>query len=849
MMKKCVFYIVLSMPLLLASSYEEGQKTAKHFLKEQPTIAKNPDNFIAMPAKELDAISSSAKTHDSQITSFIQESSDKRPQFKWDKEDALLEQSKAVVEKPLAILKQHYQGTLSSETITQNVSVTCEESAVPFYVTCHYHLKPTPMFGEKTCEEAHEKSIESCIQQLIPKPNYEIKICEEKGETYTETCERRLQVMVQDKLACKEVDISAYLADGLTEGFFHQSGSMVINLTTHQVLSAVNKNYSCQITGFVPMDVSKAKLQDIQIYSLQQKPWLIEGDSRVFELYASAIKPVQIRVVSNHNGLVVKIDALQKIVGTYDPGMFSRTRYGYIGSWLLLKVRYGILTPTKVHEAWEHNCHDLDHKAELGLCKKSSLCVDGPSSKFINGLSVYKPCWHYKDTFQCDYPSQNDCKGLRALGCVQIDSKCSHWINTVCVQYQQTMQCIKDFEDTWQGDCEDLKVRTPKWCTWMQKTCLEGKDSRMLMGQPITKDCWKEKHGYQCHYPAHNNCESLRIPACKEIHHRCIKEVNGACVVIERTYRCLEGTQNEWHHDCHDLEDKAMHGICERVEHIESEAETQIMDGYPIHAHWQKTNVYRCQYPSKQDCAMWVKEGCTEVKKTCKQTKHNTCLVWEKTFNCSKSHAKTRLQGQQVPLCLDGTCEQEASTPNNELMDALSKLSLVKEWQKQMSQDILEIFKGEALECSMNPIGFGNCCRLSGWGKDMGLVECHEKEEQLARLRQQGLCVAVGKYCAHRTLGVCTSEHLSFCCFKTKLQKLFQEQGKKLLSLNFGKPNAPQCRGFSPLELQNLNLDAMDWSSMYSDLSQKLPSKSLEEVQSQVRLKVQALTESERGSK
>lgn len=55
----------------------------------------------------------------------------------------------------------------------------------------------------------------------------------------------------------------------------------------------------------------------------------------------------------------------------------------------------------------------------------SHTCTQGPATRIINGLPVYKDCWEYKDEYSCLMPTKNDdCQDLRNKGCTQVDSTC-----------------------------------------------------------------------------------------------------------------------------------------------------------------------------------------------------------------------------------------------------------------------------------------------------------------------------------------------------------------------------------------------------------------------------------------
>ncbi|ENX1777619.1 conjugal transfer protein TraN [Neisseria gonorrhoeae] len=52
---------------------------------------------------------------------------------------------------------------------------------------------------------------------------------------------------------------------------------------------------------------------------------------------------------------------------------------------------------------------------ESAACTRtSSVCVDGPSTKNINGVDVTKDCWEYKEEYQClEKDSADYCATLR----------------------------------------------------------------------------------------------------------------------------------------------------------------------------------------------------------------------------------------------------------------------------------------------------------------------------------------------------------------------------------------------------------------------------------------------------
>lgn len=102
------------------------------------------------------------------------------------------------------------------------------------------------------------------------------------------------------------------------------------------------------------------------------------------------------------------------------------------------------------------------------------------------------------------------------------------------------------------------------------------------------------------------------------------------------------------------------------------------------------------------------------------------------------------------------------------------------------------------------------------------LQGCDEQDMQTGMLRGSGMCHEVGAYCASRILGVCVQKALGHCCFNTKLGRIIQEQGRPQLrafnGIDWGTPETPVCRGFTPEEFQALDFSKMDLSEYYEDI-------------------------------
>lgn len=85
------------------------------------------------------------------------------------------------------------------------------------------------------------------------------------------------------------------------------------------------------------------------------------------------------------------------------------------------------------------------HAGIAGSCIKTTnqVCVDGPSTRNINGLDVYRDCWKWESVYDCSSEtSNNNCDQYRTLGCTQTSSVCrSSLSNGTCSVYDQVFSC------------------------------------------------------------------------------------------------------------------------------------------------------------------------------------------------------------------------------------------------------------------------------------------------------------------------------------------------------------------------------------------------------------------------
>lgn len=84
-----------------------------------------------------------------------------------------------------------------------------------------------------------------------------------------------------------------------------------------------------------------------------------------------------------------------------------------------------------------------------------------------------------------------------------------------------------------------------------------------------------------------------------------------------------------------------------------------------------------------------------------------------------------------------------------------------------------------------------------------------------------GRCVTVGTRCVESLFGTCLQEKQIECCFASKLARIINQQARPQLSLDFGTPEDPDCRGLSPEEFQSIDFSQIDLSEYIDDIQVK----------------------------
>ena len=468
------------------------------------------------------------------------------------------------------------------------------------------------------------------------------------------------------------------------------------------------------------------------------------------------------------------------------------------------------------------------------------VCTEGPETRNINGLDVYKDCWAYEQRYVCSAGTfANYCAPLQAQSCIEATTAVclqSAW-NGECILFERTYNCdakvpeplpanvtYLDSSYTIVNDSPNLSLCTsladnPN-CTFSGKVCVEGPETRNINGLDVFKDCWKWEDTYACASETLvSNCDELKArPECVETSApTCVDTLpGGQCGLLEHTYECnigsggIAGTTT----DC-STQKFCLGGKC-----------------------------FDSSYAPDTDLGKVV-AGMETLREA-------------GAFDLFKGEAgfcERKLFG------LSNCCKSEsggASSSNfsvaNELGIAAVKFgaeSVYAHGSRYAFEALMNTGSGFLQEIALNSLATGFASNFSVWGAEfsysvaeglsfvgfdpwslafsialkviMTMMECDDESKEVAIKKGQGLCHKVGSFCDKKTLGACMTKKESYCCFVSKLARIINEQGRPQIGKSWGAPKGPDCSGFTVVQLQQLSFDQMNFSEFFSSIT--VPSK------------------------
>jgi conjugal transfer mating pair stabilization protein TraN len=280
---------------------------------------------------------------------------------------------------------------------------------------------------------------------------------------------------------------------------------------------------------------------------------------------------------------------------------------------------------------------------------------------------------------------------------------------------------------------------------------------------------------------------------------------------------------------------------CTLVERVCLDSAPRIIKGKEFQKQcWVEKLVYLCRKPKSDGCAVLREKKCHEVERKCVQEGELGCGLWEVTYKCLN---KNPYQPIEEPSDLYGLQESTWETtkePNSSFASIATKLSLFDEMKKDIEEQNardatkIQIFKGKEMKCSKSvadELLYDCCFAFGGISTKLKLSQCSEEELSLAEMREKGLCHYVGKYSQEfMDLWKTRDEHV-YCCFTSKLSRVFQEEAREQLKMDWGKPKEPNCRGFLTADIDKLDFTTLDLNEAFDQTSKEFEKRLQEKVE------------------
>lgn len=483
-------------------------------------------------------------------------------------------------------------------------------------------------------------------------------------------------------------------------------------------------------------------------------------------------------------------------------------------------------------------CATVDGNASCTIT--AHTCVDGPATKNINGLDVYKDCWEWKDDYSCVVSTPLDyCAPLESnSACSQVSSTCSNYYAplSTCLAYDRTFNCntlqqppptnviYLNSSYTIIGDTlntsQCTQYSTNPNCALASHTCIDGPGTRNINGLDVYKDCWEWKDEYTCTQTQMiSDCDDLRNnPACAETGSACLSYLadNTTCSFYERQFSCAQTETSTVVENCSN-QSFCIGGSC-----------------------------FDASYPPDPDFGRVASaaEALREISLGSIFGGQDQYCSTNLLSNCCKTNTAAASSSDQGVASMMGIGMLSVGTETirylgspyvySALMDSgylfLQSWAAASNINGLLSPDYTLSYWGVTLTYSDGVFVWGFDPTSLAISVGMYLLSqfmaCDNEEAKTGAMRGQGLCHHTGTFCTSSFLGSCLAKKQSYCCFSSRLSRIINEQGRAQIGKSWGSAQSPNCSGFTLEEIEQLNFDTMDFSEFVGQIMKNLPAKS-----------------------
>lgn len=491
------------------------------------------------------------------------------------------------------------------------------------------------------------------------------------------------------------------------------------------------------------------------------------------------------------------------------------------------------------------------HSSNSSCKLASKQCIEGPGTRNINGLDVYKECWQWQEDYSCVVSDPKDfCAPLKSVGCVEQAAVCTNTAFTgACIERKFDYVCgekldppptnvilldttytINDKQNV--AQCESIE--TSPNCTVASQTCTKGPETRVVDNQSVYRDCWEWEKNYVCTTTTPvTNCGELSSNAlCTKTASECLETgQNGACALWEHEYKCADAPPKiVTETDC-GSQVFCMGGECFDTGYSPDQ---DFKLAVVMKEAMRQAGSYSIFEGEANYCEdkLWGAAKCCKSKGGGEAGKNSN--VVGKMGLAGAMYAGERVIEIGSSYMYDALFQYSASATYSFLGNSAATAVEQGLFQASMPSATLSMYgvswstsgalagqglMGANVAINNQAIGGGyfyfNPYVMVGavvMQVIMNYMECEEEEQKLSMKRGQDLCYRVGSWCSRKILGSCEKRKQSWCCFPSVLGRVVNEQGRQQIGKGWGPRKSPDCSGFTEEELQKLRFDEMDLS-------------------------------------
>ncbi|MBK6973187.1 MAG: conjugal transfer protein TraN [Sterolibacteriaceae bacterium] len=430
-----------------------------------------------------------------------------------------------------------------------------------------------------------------------------------------------------------------------------------------------------------------------------------------------------------------------------------------------------------VADTWDNGCASLEANGGFGACTRLSgpSCVEGPSTKKIQGQDVFAACWEYQSTYDCSGGSPpNECAPLAAKGCTLQSSACREAVPdnpTLCGIFQDTYQCPTSAGSTTvvsncSPTCAEVTkpispalYNTQSCYSYLERnlgqTCQKSLDVAVTWTCPAgstagpTRDdappgsgtwtCVQPQQKPYCDPPLTGPTTALLPPS--TLQDVCTDPASGAVTVapiraVDVVVPAIAVEAENWANGCAGLEARVPPGKlppdgvdtpirgpvaggvlnkCERkTSACTVPAETRVINDHPVtRSCWGFGNSFDCLDLSKlSDCANPRVGECT-------QSGEPACIDSDASFTppiCTAWRTDFNCKVRDAVFSTVKDCGPEQPPADEDFARTVAFMEAGREAGRYLDPATMRVFKGADNRCDKRLWGLVNCCNQAGSG-------------------------------------------------------------------------------------------------------------------------------------